>query len=104
LYGRPVPPSSRQSGDPYTINDTLKDIQNTPIGAKLLMKAQKQNEDTIAAMGDESAASMMRAMLMEIPLRTLIGFSAEPLPPHYAKMLVDALNGKSSPELSRLFG
>lgn len=101
LYGKPLPPAERLAGDAFTVNDTLEDIKDTPVGAKMIEMVKKQSEQTFGSSGD--VATMMNAMLMEMPLRGLGMFGADRLPPNFTELLVDALNGNPSPALAQLF-
>lgn len=103
LYGKPLPPSERNPGDPYTINDTLADIKDTAIGAKMLEMVKKQTAQMIEGVGDDMSG-MINAMMEEMPLRGFGMLSGGQLPPNFAELLVDALNGNPSPALAQLLG
>nr|AGS53403.1 beta-glucosidase [uncultured bacterium contig00025] len=92
LYGKPLPPSERGEGEPYTVNDTLGDIKHTKIGARMYVEIKKNAEKMTGDMGDGISA-MVDAMLLDMPLRGIAMFGGDSLPPDFAQLLVDTLNG-----------
>lgn len=103
LYGRELPPSERVAGEPYTVNNTLGDIKDTPIGQKLLEMVQKQ-AGAMMDSNDPNTSAMIRAMMMEMPLRGFGMLGGDQVPTGFAELIVDALNGNPSPALAQLFG
>jgi beta-glucosidase len=99
LYGKPLPPSERQPGEPFTLNSTLEEIKDHPIGQKLLAEFRQQMQ---AMSGDGGIGDMLNAMLAEMPLRSLGMFAGDKMPPEMLEALVDGLNGKPNPLLAGL--
>jgi beta-glucosidase len=89
LLGRPLPPSRRNPGDPFTVNNTLEDIKDTEIGGKLV-------EEFRAAIGrqfngDRGLRLMMESMVMEMPLRSISMLNPE-MTPEKVSGLIGMLN------------
>ena len=101
MYGRPLPPSARLPGEPYTINTTLAEIQDTKLGRYILAEAEKNIAQTF---GGESAGDMrlmVEKMLGDLPLRGL-GMMGEVSRPVIDAM-VDVLNKKPFAGLKLFF-
>jgi hypothetical protein len=102
LYGKPLPPAERQPGEPFTLNSTLEEIKDHPIGQKLLEAAKQQMSAMAGDGGEGGIGDMLNAMLGEMPLRSLGMFAGDKMPPEMLEALVDGLNGKPNPLLARL--
>ncbi|MDR1420695.1 MAG: glycoside hydrolase family 3 C-terminal domain-containing protein [Treponema sp.] len=89
LLGRPLPPSEKKPGEPFTINDTLEDIKNTETGRRMA-------ENFRAAAGEQAGSDpglrlMMEKMVMEMPLRSIAMFSPD-LTPEKIEALIGSIN------------
>jgi hypothetical protein len=105
LYGRPLPPSKRRSGEPFTVNSTMFDIKDTPIGQGLVAQLRQGFTEAFGeGSGSEDMSRMIESMMMDMPLRTLSMLSQGQLPPQAIDGIVDALNGKSNPIIEGMFG
>lgn len=93
LYGRKLPPSERRPGEPYSISSTLGDIKDTKLGEKIL----SQVKEAAAGLGEgnDDLSGMFDAMVMDMPLRTLVMLSGGATTPKQIDGMVDVLNGKS---------
>ncbi|MEG0911808.1 MAG: glycoside hydrolase family 3 C-terminal domain-containing protein, partial [Ruthenibacterium sp.] len=87
ILGRKVPPTHAAEHAPFTVNSTLGDIQNTPVGKQLLQTVSAQ----AGAMGEEMQ-SMLSAMLLDLPLRALTMMSGGAMNPAQIEGIVNALN------------
>ena len=105
LYGRPLPPSSRQPGEPLTVNSTLSEIAATGIGAAFLAQIQQQMAGMTgggsgggrdSGAGDETMARMIQHMMSELPLRALVTFSQGVLSHDQIAGLLAAMNAELS--------
>ena len=107
LYGRPLPPSSRKPGEPFTMNSTLSEIATTRTGTAFLAQVQQQmagmtglgqaaDSGRAAAAGDETMVRMMQHMMSELPLRALVTFSQGALDFEYLSGLLAAMNAELS--------
>jgi beta-glucosidase len=92
VYGRPLPPSDRLPGDPFTLNSTIGDIKDTPVGQALLRQIAEGVEKTFGA-GNEDMRPMIDRMIMEMPLRTLNMMTPGGMPPGALEGMLKALNG-----------
>lgn len=97
LYGAPLPGNRRRPDEPYTENDILEDLQNTPVGGALLRLFQRY----LAPMGPEQA-KMALTFLMQMPLRALRTSLPADFPPDFIEMAVQGLNGDTPPALSQI--
>jgi beta-glucosidase len=94
LYGRPLPPAKRLPGEVFTINSTIRDIENTPPGQALLQQIRAGVEKAFGA-GNDDIRPMIDRMLMDMPLRTLSMFNPGGMPPGALEGIVNALNSVS---------
>jgi beta-glucosidase len=92
LYGRPLPPADRLPDEPYTVNDTLRDIRHTTIGKKIIETATKQASEAFGV-GGEDVGRMVDAMLLDMPIRAIGSMGGGMVPPDFAELLVGTLNG-----------
>lgn len=92
LYGKPLPPSSYQPGEPYTLNSTLGEIAVTHTGRAIIEQMQKQMSAMVNTEGDETTSRMMQRMIGEMPLRALAMFSGGVMNPQQVQGIVDAIN------------
>ncbi len=101
LYGRPLPPSSRKLGEPFTMNSTLSEIATTRAGAAFLAQVQQQmagmtGPGQAASASDETMARMIQHMMSELPLRALVTFSQGALSLEHLSGLLAAMNAELS--------
>jgi beta-glucosidase len=105
LYGRPLPPSERQPGDPFTLNSTMFDIKDTQIGQGLLAQLKQGFAEAFGAgSGPDDMSRIIERMMLDMPLRTLSMLSQGQLPPQAIDGIVDVLNGKPDPIIEGMFG
>ncbi|MDR2516623.1 MAG: fibronectin type III-like domain-contianing protein, partial [Spirochaetaceae bacterium] len=92
VYGRPLPPSARLPGEPYTINTTLSEIQDTKLGRYILAEAEKNIAQTFGGEAAGDMRLMVEKMLGDLPLRGLgmMGEVSQPV----INAMVDVLNKK----------
>ena len=72
LLGRSVPGNEVVEGEPYTINTPISDMQASFVGRMLRKMMQRQIERMIADDLDSATAQLMRAIVQEAPLRTMM--------------------------------
>ena len=72
LVGHPVPQNVITKGELATINTPIADMQHSFVARRLKRTMQKQMATFIEADDDSPNAQMMRAMVYEAPLRTLL--------------------------------
>jgi beta-glucosidase len=73
VYRRPLPPSGRQEGEPFTVNSTIDDLRNTMTGKilrfvvpKIMHKMIDENDKNTLAIADRAAFEMpLRALMMQ---------------------------------------
>lgn len=101
LYGKPLPPAHRLPGQLFDRNSTLGEIKDTFAGRQLIKNVRKQAS---GMMGEGSAdfAAMLEAMLMDMPLRSLVMMSGGMINPRQLDGMVDMVNGKFFKGLGRL--
>jgi beta-glucosidase len=92
VYGRPLPPSGRLPGEPFTINSTIGDIRDTPPGKALLEQITAGVEKTFGA-GNDGIRPMIDRMIMDMPLRTLGMMTPGGMPPGALENILKSLNG-----------
>ncbi|GHV04193.1 glycosyl hydrolase [Spirochaetia bacterium] len=102
LYGRELP-RGPQPGDPFTVNNTLNDIKETPVGAALF-KMVTANAAKSFGEGSSDIMKMVEHMLGDMPLRALGMMSGGQMPPPVIEAVVDALNGKENPIAANILG
>jgi beta-glucosidase len=95
LYGEPLPPDHRLPGEPFTINNTLKDIGGHPVGKALRDSVLAGMGQAFGAQGgeDDSMARMFEAMLGDMPLRGLVMMSQGQLTRDQLDRILAAVNG-----------
>ncbi|MDR1971259.1 MAG: glycoside hydrolase family 3 C-terminal domain-containing protein [Treponema sp.] len=95
LYGRPLPPSERVPGEPFSINSTLDDIKDTPEGQALIQQIIAGIEESFGK-GNTDLRQMVDRMLMDMPLRAVGMMSGGKMPPQMIAGIVEALNGRGA--------
>jgi beta-glucosidase len=95
LYGRSLPPSERLPEEPFTLNSTIQDIKDTPVGQALLGQIAEGVEKTFGADND-GLRLMIDRMIMEMPLRTLNMMIPGGMPPGALEDILNTLNGGGS--------
>lgn len=103
LYGQPLPPQQRQPDEPFTQNSTLNDIKDTLVGKQILKMMQKRAEKVMAEGGADMEA-MVRAILMDAPLRSMVMMSGGEFSPKQLDGMVDLLNGKPFKGMAEMLG
>jgi beta-glucosidase len=95
LYGGPLPPDHRLPGEPFTINNTLKDIGDHPAGKALRDSVLAGIGQAFGAQGGEkdSMSRMVEAMLGDMPLRGLMMMSQGQLTGDQQDRILAAVNG-----------
>jgi beta-glucosidase len=102
VYGRALPPAERAPSEPFTVNSTLSEFKDTPVGGKLAAFIARGVQETFA--GDNDVSLIIDTMIADMPLRTLAMMGGDKFPPSAILALVDALNGKPSPEILAMLG
>ena len=95
ILGRTIPAAKAGLMAEYTINSTLGDVKNTFIGKKI----HKMVEDNFLKMldgvpEDDTTAVMMKAMVNEMPLRSMVLMGGGMLDFTTAEGLIAMMNGK----------
>ncbi len=93
VLGRPLPPSEQDANEPLTINNSLEDAANTRRGAVI----NKVINAVMEGMGGDDGAEMMKAMALQIPIRSFVSMSMGVFTPDMAEGLLEILNGGSLP-------
>jgi beta-glucosidase len=93
LYGKPLPPSERLPGEKFTVNSSLRDFQDHPIGQKLSEMMHRH----LAGMVEGSVSDMFAIMFAEMPLRSLLPHLGIKPDSATLKALVNSLNGEANP-------
>ena len=89
VLGRPIPPRERQEGEPHTLNATLEEAQDSPIGRLLVSVGRK-----IAARmssSDEVGSEIVEHVLFTSPVR-MMSMEGGGVPPRVVEGLVLMLN------------
>jgi beta-glucosidase len=102
VYGRALPPAERAPGELFTVNSTLSEFKDTPVGEKLAAFIARGVQDAFA--GDNDISLIIDTMIGDMPLRTLAMMGGDKFPASAITALVDALNGNPSPEILALLG
>ncbi|MDR1785148.1 MAG: glycoside hydrolase family 3 C-terminal domain-containing protein [Spirochaetaceae bacterium] len=92
IYGKNLPPSKRLPEEPFTLNSRLNEVQGTFIGRKLRQGALAALDKMFGAGQNTDLELMMRASVMESPLRSLIMFSRGTLSKKQLTGLLAAIN------------
>jgi len=92
LLDRPIPPGERQKGEPHTVNSTLDDVRDTLIGKQLLKIVQEKAGEMLGDQNEDITA-MAEAMMMDMPLRSLVMLSQGAFTLDQLESLVAMLNG-----------
>ena len=103
LLGHPAPLKNRLPGEKYDTNSTLGDMQNTLIGKQIIKQVRKQAGDMIGKQ-DNDIKNMMKAMLLEMPLRALAMMSNGAFTYEMMEGVINMLNGKPLKGLGALLG
>lgn len=90
LYGETLPMETPVK--PYTLNSTLKDIEHTFIGKKMIQAIQKEMQKMFVGDYDESLRLMFENMVKDMPLRQLISMSNGTLSLRTMHALIALLN------------
>lgn len=102
LLGRPLPRRRRGKGEPFTVNSTVAEIDETPLGHLLATAMKKVAMKRVG--GDPGMAPMVEAMMSDAPLRMLLMVGGESVTPDRLCGLVDLLNGHPLRGVKRLRG
>jgi beta-glucosidase len=79
LLGRPLPTNTINKNQPADFNTPLADLQHSIVARQLSKMIQKRIEPIIRDDPDSPNVQMMRAMVQEAPLRTLMMFGGDDL-------------------------
>jgi beta-glucosidase len=102
VYGRALPPAERVLGELFTVNSTLREFKDTPIGEKLAAFIARSAQTAFA--GDNDISLIIDTMIADMPLRTLAMMGGDQFPASAIPALVDALNGNPSAEILAILG
>lgn len=81
----------------------MNDIKDTLVGKQILKMMQKRAEKVMAEGGADMEA-MVRAILMDAPLRSMVMMSGGEFSPKQLDGMVDLLNGKPFKGMAEMLG
>ena len=93
LTGYPLPALNYVPGSPFTLNDTLHDLQTTSLGktaAKGVMKAIVKHAEGM----DNENSQIIKTMMLHMPLRSIISMSGGKFKKETAESVLTIANGK----------
>lgn len=76
----------------YTMNSTIEEIMESPVGREILGKMMAQNPLAQADADDIGMGEAMARMMAEMPLRALLSFGGDTVPAGAGEMLLKQLN------------
>ena len=76
----------------YTMNSTIEEIMDSPVGREILGKMMAQNPLAQADADDIGMGEAMARMMAEMPLRALLSFGGDSVPAGAGEMLLKQLN------------
>ena len=76
----------------YTMNSTVEEIMESPVGREILGKMMAQNPLAQADADDIGMGEAMARMMAEMPLRALLSFGGDSVPAGAGEMLLKQLN------------
>lgn len=76
----------------YTMNSTIEEIMESPVGREILGKMMVQNPLAQADADDIGMGEAMARMMAEMPLRALLSFGGDSVPAGAGEMLLKQLN------------
>ena len=76
----------------YTMNSTIEEIMESPVGREILGKMMAQNPLAQADADDIGMGEAMARMMAEMPLRALLSFGGDSVPAGAGEMLLKQLN------------
>ena len=76
----------------YTMNSTIEEIMESPVGREILGKMMAQNPLAQADADDIGMGEAMARMMAEMPLRALLSFGGDSVPAGAGEMLLQQLN------------
>ena len=94
LYGKPLPPAQRLPGEPFTANSTMSEIQDTFAGRVILAQIHKQAKKLMGDTPSEDVQDIIDASILDMPLRSMMLFGGDRVPPRMVEGMVDMANGK----------
>jgi beta-glucosidase len=92
VYGRNLPPTKRSPGEPLTPNSRLDEVQITFVGRKMRKNVLAELDKMFGDGKDKNMELMMRATVMDSPLRSLIMFSQGQMSKKQLEGLLSAMN------------
>lgn len=92
LLGRNLTPIKENSSCPFTIESTLGDMKNTFIGKVMIKQMQSSMEKLLQNNSDKNMGTILDAMLVSTPVRTLRMFSQGKLTNRKIQGIVDMAN------------
>ena len=84
--------STTQIKHVYTMNSTIEEIMESPVGREILGKMMAQNPLAQADADDIGMGEAMARMMAEMPLRALLSFGGDSVPAGAGEMLLKQLN------------
>ncbi len=84
--------STTQIKHVYTMNSTIEEIMESPVGREILGKMMAQNPLAQADADDIGMGEAMARMMAEMPLRALLSFGGNSVPTGAGEMLLKQLN------------
>ena len=76
----------------YTMNSTIEEIMESPVGREILGKMMAQNPLAQADADDIGMGEAMARMMAEMPLRAMLSFGGDSVPAGAGEMLLQQLN------------
>lgn len=92
LYGAPLPPSERGKDEPFTLNSTIDDIKHTKVGQQIAAQVKEQAASMLGGAGEDIQA-MFDAMILDMPLRSLVMMSGGAMSEQMLDGILNMLNG-----------
>lgn len=100
LYGKALPAREMRPGEPHTVNATMREITDRPLGRLLYKVVRKKAAGMFG--GDEDMRRMAESMLDEAPLRMLLMAGGGMVTPRMLSGIVDLLNRRTGRGLRKL--
>jgi len=91
LYGKPIPPPAPKPARPYTMENTIDDIQHTLMGKVILLLVRQIERK--AKQTEEGQEGMLVATIREMPLFGLLASADGMITQTMAEGILDWLNG-----------
>jgi len=94
LTGKPLPPLDYVPGSPFTLDNTLSDLQTKPLGRFAAKRVLKAMEKHAAEIGEDEG-QILKAMITHMPLRSIVMMSGGKFSKAAAEIVLEIANGKA---------